>query len=324
MIEVASAAPKHNDLRGYGCAALLVAVTVALKLAAGVWFARDEDVLFLAAVLLTARLTHARAALLAVALAAVCQAYFFIPPTYSFSISDPDKAISTIAWTLEGVLFCYVWEQKSRAVLAAATARENESEVRKLFAANPLAMLVIDIETARFLEVNDAACVLYGHAREDLVGQLADIVGIGSKEMTVQQQWTGGARHRKRDGSSIEVELVARDFPFLDRDAHLVGVRDVTQQQRLEAQLRQAQKMEAVGRLAGGIAHDFNNMLNVIISYAAMLLEDEVNPNTREAAEEIQRAAERSAEMTRSLLVFSRQQPQERRRIEVDATLGGA
>src|SRR5213596_2099841 len=93
----------------------------------------------------------------------------------------------------------------------------------------------------------------------------------------------------------------------------LVGIlgigRDVTERVQLEQQLRQAQKMEAVGRLAGGIAHDFNNILTAITGYADLLLEDlAATDPRRQDADEIHKAADRAAGLTRQLLAFSRQQ----------------
>ena len=94
-----------------------------------------------------------------------------------------------------------------------------------------------------------------------------------------------------------------------DRESLVINSRDVTGQKQLEAQLRQAQKMEAIGQLAGGVAHDFNNLLSVIFGHSAVLaralaLEDSLS----ESLAEINRAAERGAALTGQLLAFSRQQ----------------
>src|SRR5660398_195722 len=104
-------------------------------------------------------------------------------------------------------------------------------------------------------------------------------------------------------------------FPVHGEDGgivNFVGVsRDVTQEIQLEEHQRQAQKMEAVGRLAGGVAHDFNNMLSVILGHVEIVMEDSRlagQAERRADLEEIQRAAERSARLTRQLLTFSRRQ----------------
>src|SRR5205807_3886529 len=83
----------------------------------------------------------------------------------------------------------------------------------------------------------------------------------------------------------------------------------VTHRRELEAQLRQSQKMEAVGRLAGGIAHDFNNLLTAILGYSDLVLRQTANdPTVNREVEEIRKAGERAASLTRQLLAFSRRQ----------------
>ena len=108
------------------------------------------------------------------------------------------------------------------------------------------------------------------------------------------------------------------------RDGRLTGIlgigRDVTERLGLEQQLRQAQKMEAVGRLAGGIAHDFNNILTAITGHAELLLEDLGHHDPRRAdVDEIRRSAERAAGLTRQLLAFSRQQVLQPKVVDLNA-----
>lgn len=113
------------------------------------------------------------------------------------------------------------------------------------------------------------------------------------------------------------------------RDGEIVGilgiVRDITDRLRLEEQLRQAQKMEAVGRLAGGVAHDFNNILTAISSYSELLLADFASEDPRRAdVEEIRKATDRAAALTRQLLAFSRRQVLQPKVVDLNAVIAGA
>src|SRR5260370_5687804 len=136
--------------------------------------------------------------------------------------------------------------------------------------------------------------------------QRARLVEAALKSGTLadESQW------RRKDGTTITVRQTGR----VVRDAQgrveyfNAIVEDVTARQLLEAQLRQAQKMESVGRLAGGVAHDFNNVLTAIFGYADLVLEDLPLGSARQDIEEIRKAAERAAALTRQLLAFSRQQ----------------
>ncbi len=124
-----------------------------------------------------------------------------------------------------------------------------------------------------------------------------------------------GLEHLLRGDRGGPVTLETGGVPILDEKGVLLGYRgisrDVSERKLLDAQLRQSQKMEALGRLAGGVAHDFNNMLNVIIGYTDLLLRR--MPRVGEAwgqLEQIQKAAEQATGLTRQLLAFSRRRPQ--------------
>src|SRR5262249_7536864 len=123
------------------------------------------------------------------------------------------------------------------------------------------------------------------------------------------QRDAGTWRHVKKDGNVIYVRITEGELPFVGCPAALVCVEDITERRMLEQQFQQAQKMEAVGRLAGGIAHDFNNLLMVISSSAQLLQEAKGVPATVDRyADQIRSAADKAAGLTRQLLAFSRQQ----------------
>lgn len=212
--------------------------------------------------------------------------------------------------------------------------RESEEQYRALFENNPQPMWVYDRSTLQFLMVNDAAVAHYGYTRDEFLAMtLKDIRpeaevpkfleahNAQTRPMTMAGTW----RHRKKNGRPIEVEIVEHRLQFGGREAGLVLVTDVTERLTLERQFRQAQKMEAIGRLAGGVAHDFNNLLGVIMGSAelAVLKNPNLDAATTGRLNDIQRAAERAAALTRQLLAFSRQQVLQPEQIDLSRIVQG-
>ncbi len=236
------------------------------------------------------------------------------------------------------VLRIDITESKRReAELAAAHAR-----YRLLFDANPMPMALIVLETDRFIAVNDTAVRQYGWSRAEFLAMTSDELYPPEdlpalREARARREGPGalyivkGLRHRRKDGSLIDVEMTSRPFNLDGMTALLVMAQDVTgrvraeqARQAAEAQLRQAQKMEAVGQLTGGIAHDFNNILMVILSNADSLQDDDVDAATlAERVESIGQAVDRASGLTRQLLAFSRQQPLSPKRTNISTLVAG-
>ena len=174
------------------------------------------------------------------------------------------------------------------------------------------------------LSANRTLARLLGYgSREELIGLKTGTAFYRrpeDREATVRQMLSGDrfenleAEWKRKDGSPLTVRLSGRAVRAADGgvDGYEVIIEDITEHRALEAQLRQAQKMEAVGQLAGGVAHDFNNLLTTILA-SSELLASGLPPGTphRDDVDVIHQAAVRAAELTRDLLAFSRQQPLE-------------
>ena len=173
----------------------------------------------------------------------------------------------------------------------------------------------------RFLDVNPALVQMLGYssAEELLAVDMARAVYADPDQRAAVIQaynesgrlGTCELRWKRKDGHQIIVRLSGT--PFKNERGETLGfdmiAEDISERRTLEEQLRQSQKMEAVGRLAGGIAHDFNNLLTVIKGYSELVLDDLDNADPlRHEVDEIKKAADRAASLTRQLLAFSRQQ----------------
>ncbi len=211
---------------------------------------------------------------------------------------------------------------------------QSEEHYRLLFEASPHPMWLYDSETRAFLAVNDAAVEHYGHSRQEFLAMrvdeirapdrpsgILDAIGRIPAAESLQPQ---KCRHRKKDGTIIDVEIRSHPILLAGKSAELVLADDVTDRKMLEEQFRQAQKMEAVGRLAGGVAHDFNNLLTVINGYSQITLDHLGSTDPlREKIAEIKKAGDRAAGLIRQLLAFSRQQVLAPRVLDLNAVVVG-
>ena len=203
----------------------------------------------------------------------------------------------------------------------AAVAEDAERRYRVLFESHPNPMWVFDSETLGFLDVNEAAVRQYGYSRAEFLDMTImevlpddDVQGAARspERRASKRDEVALARHQKKDGTLLDVEIVSHSLVFAGRPARLVLVTDVSDRARArvalherDEQLRRAQRLDAAARLASGVAHDFNNVLTAIRGYSDLLLRDlnETDPQSNDLME-IRRAADRGALLTRQLLAF--------------------
>jgi len=225
------------------------------------------------------------------------------------------------------------------AVVADITERKHaDAERQRLVSAIEQAaetIMITDADgTIRY--VNPAFTTVTGYTPEEAVGRNPRILKSGDQDTAFYCDlwetisgggtWKGRFVNKKKDGARYTEE--ATISPVRDASGTIVSYvaakRDVTNELRLEAQLLQAQKMESVGRLAGGVAHDFNNMLQVIISYVEIAMgKVEASEPLHQYLEQVHKAADRSAKLTKQLLAFARRQTVSPRVLDLNATVSG-
>ena len=186
----------------------------------------------------------------------------------------------------------------------------------------PNMIFVKDAKNLKYIRFNKAGEDLLGYSREDLIGKSdydflpkaeADFLTETDRQVIQSCHLLDIPEESVMTRDKGERILHTKKIPLLDPDGtpqYLLGIsEDITEHKRLEAQFLQAQKMEAVGRLASGVAHDFNNLLTVINGYSALLV-DQLSPEDlrRTLAIETLHAGERAGELTKQLLAFSRKQ----------------
>ena len=197
--------------------------------------------------------------------------------------------------------------------------RKSEERFSKAFRSCPLPMAISTEGDGRYLDVNEAFLQMLGYERKDMIGRTASDLGIWAQpslrlEMIQQLAESGRVtgfhtQYTTAAGQIREADVSAERIDLDGQPCIMAITRDITETRRLEAQFRQAQKMEAVGRLAGGVAHDFNNMLGVIIGYSDLSL-GLVEPESllNRYLVQIKKASNRAVLLTRQLLAFSRRQ----------------
>jgi PAS domain S-box-containing protein len=200
-------------------------------------------------------------------------------------------------------------------------------------------MWVFDVDTLAFLAVNDAALRHYGYSHDEFLGMTImdirppdDAPGLPpGLDRTPHREGVALIQHQRKDGSIVDMELVSHALELDGRRARLVLATDTSDRTRTRAalhqseeQLRQAHRMNVVGRLASGVAHDFNNLLTTIRGFSEMLLKELPEDNRhRTEVEQIRKAADRGALLTRQLLAFGRRQALQPQVLALDGMISG-
>lgn len=271
-------------------------------------------VVFSVAIMVSAWYGGWKPGLVATSFALTVSTYFSLAEAHS--PSDYRKAIIHLSlFALVALLICSL-----NAALRSAQEelRRSETNFRSLVTNAPYGICGCD-SSGRLIDVNPALTSILGyiHASELMGRSLSSFYSdpgqwfIVADHFRLMRPFNGLlAEWSRKDGAQVSVRISGRSI----REDHSavsfeLYAEDVTERRALEQQLRQSQKMEAVGRLAGGIAHDFNNLLMVISGYCELLLERvSSDPQLRTPAQEIANAADRATGLTRQLLAFSRKQ----------------
>jgi two-component system, cell cycle sensor histidine kinase and response regulator CckA len=223
------------------------------------------------------------------------------------------------------------------AELAQANASLAMSEERfsKAFHESPLPSGIQSFPDQRFVDVNERLAQATGHKREDMIGRTPAELFLWEKPEVADQWYEALVRHQlvrdqeakicKKPDALLEVLVSLSPIAMGGKPHALLLAQDVSERAMLERQLRQAQKMEAIGQLAAGVAHDFNNILTVIQGHAGLMQQnmDSSSPQKR-SVEQITSAAARAATLIRQLLMFSRKQVMQFRYLDLNDTLRNA
>ncbi len=213
-----------------------------------------------------------------------------------------------------------------------AALRLSEERFAKAFHASPLAMMIQKLPQAEFVDVNESFLRMTGFRREEVIGRTTAELALwvddekqGDLPAQLRQQTSvrdHECRLRTRSGEEREALVFAELFS-LDAEAHLLTiVQDISERLSLEGQLRQAQKMEAIGQLAAGVAHDFNNILTIIQGQISMLLDIQTfESDTEKTMRQVLAAGERAATLIRQLLAYSRKQVIQRKAVRLHSLL---
>jgi PAS domain S-box-containing protein len=209
----------------------------------------------------------------------------------------------------------------------------SEERFSKAFHESPLAGAIQSLPDQRFVDVSERLAEIIGCERRELIGRKPSDLFLWAKPEPVEQWYEGltrkevvrdqEAKMRDARGTLREVRVSLSPLSLGGQPHALLIVEDVSEKAILERQLRQAQKMEAIGQLAAGVAHDFNNILTVIQGHAGLLQQKVANGQSK-SLQEINNAANRASTLIRQLLMFSRKQVMQFRYLDPNEVLRSA
>jgi PAS domain S-box-containing protein len=243
-----------------------------------------------------------------------------------------DKIVASRTHELQSANARLRLEMEERA-LAEKELSRSEERFAKAFQSSPIPVAIQSLTTDRFLDVNEAFLTVTGFRRLEIVSRTpAELDLCPDPEEPLLFRLKLNQEHsvrnfecqlRTRSGEIRNCVVSAEAVELGDEPVALVAMQDVSEQRKLEKQLRHSQKLEAVGQFAAGVAHDFNNMLTVIQGHASIhLAANKLEKDVTESLNQVSLAAERAAALTRQLLTFSRKQIVQLQVLDLNAIVG--
>jgi PAS domain S-box-containing protein len=261
-----------------------------------------------------------------------------VEATYSWKLTVWAGIVLALAGSWGGIFLAYAWNRTLFREVRARTAALQESEQRFRMTFDHADVGIAHLSSGgRWLRVNQKLCDIVGYTREELLERTfqditypedlpANLENVKRALAGSSQTYSMQKRYIKKDSSLVWVHVTVALARGTRKEARyfISVVEDITERKLLEEQLRQSQKMEAIGRLAGGVAHDFNNLLTVIGGYGQMMLAQlDERDSLHVKARAICQAADRAAALTSQLLAFSRRQIVQPRIVNLNDLVAG-